>query len=276
MISLFILSSYGLKANPGSEKLEQKYLKTAQGTWHYARSHSGSKALLFIHGANSSHRIWTHQFDLALEGYKSIFVDLLGYGSSDKPESGYSLSNWIQGIHHILEQEGVEEVCIVAHSNGVIFAKEYYRSHPEVVSHLFLLDGMLKQMIQAPVLEWMRSTLERSDYKTFMAGNVERMPVEGLDTSDIDILKQDALQTPKHVAKAEFELISHPDTWKPLVIQCPSIIVHANSPVWTEDYTSWLSSVVPEHQLLEWQDAGHFIQIQFPDRLNQLITEVLK
>lgn len=91
-------------------------------------SHSGKNALLFIHGANSSKNIWRNQYDISLEDHENIFVYLLGYGESDKPDSGYSLTNWIEGIHSILESEGVDKVGIVAHSNGVIFAKEYYQN----------------------------------------------------------------------------------------------------------------------------------------------------
>ena len=268
---VFLVNVYAL-ALP---HIEHKILETAQGTWSYALSNSGKNALLFIHGASSSKNIWKNQYALALDGYKNIFVDLLGYGKSDKPESGYSLTNWIEGIDAILKQEEIAKVCLVAHSNGVIFAKEYYRAYPGKVSRLMLLDGMLKPMIQKPMLDWMKATLKRSNYEEYMANNVKFMPVQGLLEADAKLLQDDALNVPKRVTMAELELVSDTATWKHMVIQCPVTFVYTNNPMWTEDYFTWLPAIVPDYQLIRWEDTGHFIQLQYPDRLNRLIEDVM-
>ena len=272
---MFILPQYGMGLNQNSNDMEQKELKTPQGTWRYTVSNSGNKALLFIHGASSSKNVWKYQQGMSLEGYKNIFVDLIGYGESDKPNTGYSLSNWIEGIHLILENEQVDKVCIVAHSNGVIFAKEYYRGYPDNISSLILLDGMLKQMINDQMLDWMRSTLERSDYESFMENNINGMVMEGISEQDVETWKKDARNTPKAVTMAEFELVSDTTTWRGLTISCPVTIVHANSPFWIDEYAVWLETIAPDHRLIEWKDSGHFIPMQHPERLNQLITEVV-
>lgn len=85
-----------------SSHLEQKVLHTVLGNWNYIVSHKGDRGLLFLHGANSSHRIWHQQMGLTIKGYKRIFVDLLGYGGSDKPATGYHLSVWICPQHKLL------------------------------------------------------------------------------------------------------------------------------------------------------------------------------
>lgn len=261
--------------NQSLNDMQQKNITTPQGKWSYLVSNPGSEAVLFIHGASSSNRIWQEQYPLTLSGYKTIFVDLLGYGASDKPESGYGLLNWLAGIELMLQTEGVDKVWIVGHSNGVIFAKEFYRAHPDRVAGLILLDGMLKTMISEPILAWMKAALDREDYEEFMAGNVERMPVGGLNEEEARVLKDDALKTPKRVSRAELDLVTDPLTWEELIIRCPVIIVHSNNPTWDENYLAWLSTIAPGHKLLEWTDAGHFIPLQFPDRLNQLIKEVV-
>ncbi len=275
LLCLFPLWGYTMKTIQDSMEVEKRRLQTELGSWNYAISHKGEKAILFLHGANSSHRIWHKQFGLQIEGYKNIFVDLLGYGDSERPDTGYTLQNWLEGLDRILVQEEVEQVCIIAHSNGVIFAKEFYRYYPDKVEQMILLDGMLRQMISAPVLEWMRSALERSDYQEFMADNIKRMPIQALESKDQNILQQDALHTPKFVVAAEFNTVNAPETWKPIVIKCPTLIIHANSPYWTEEYVQWLDTVAPRHQFLHWQEAGHFIPLQYPDRLNALIRKAI-
>ena len=136
-----VLNGQQMESSP---TINQNTLHTERGNWSYAVSNSGKRALLFIHGASSSKRIWHHQYNLVIPGYKNIFVDLLGYGESDKPATGLNLSNWIEGLHQILIKEQVQKVCIIGHSNGAIIAKEYYRAYPDEVIQLLLLDGMLK------------------------------------------------------------------------------------------------------------------------------------
>ncbi|MEK6155090.1 alpha/beta hydrolase [Flavobacteriaceae bacterium 3-367] len=274
LLPLFLLlSRHGLE--PEQSGLVPKEVRTEQGIWRYEVSNKGKKAILFLHGAGSSKKIWKKQHSVVLQGYKNIFVDLLGYGASDQPDSGYNLANWIKGIHLVLENEKVDEVCIVAHSNGVIFAKEYYRAYPEKISSLLLLDGMLKQLIKDEMLAWMKSTLERSDYESFMANNIQHMPVKGLSDQDVTLLKTDALNTPKTVTMAEFELVNDPSTWEDLTIACPVTVVHSNNPLWNDAYVEWLQHAAPNHQFYQWNDSGHFIPLEHPERLNSLITEVV-
>lgn len=260
-----------MKMESNDLKLEAKELKTSKGTWSYRTGYSGEKGVLFIHGASSSSRIWKYQQNLEIKGYKTIYVDLLGYGNSDKHQEGYSLQTWLDGIHAILEQEEVNEVVIVAHSNGVILAKEFYRKYPKSVLKMILVDGMLKLMIQPPMLEWMKSKLERADYEIFIQNSIQNMPVQGLGDSDVKILKEDALNTPKFVTRAEFNMVSDSDTWQELIIDCPVTIVHGNNPLWNKEYIIWLDKIAPNHNMLNWEDSGHFIPLQFPDRLNDVI-----
>lgn len=268
--NIFVFPKF-MEIEDSTRKLNRKELLTPKGTWRYQTTNSGENAVLFIHGASSSSRIWKYQQNLKIEGYKTIYVDLLGYGNSDKPQEGYSLQTWINGMNAILKQEGIKEVLLVAHSNGVILAKEFYRKHPAAVSKMILVDGMLKPIIQPPMLEWMRSQLERPDYENFIQNNIQQMPVHGLQESDIEILKEDALKTPKPVTLAEFDMISDPDTWEGLRIECPVTIIHSNNPLWNLEYITWLGEVIPKLDFLLWDDSGHFVPLQFPNRLNDLI-----
>lgn len=275
-ISGFSLFVMGLEEPQNLKGMEQKELQTPQGTWRYTVGNGGKMAILFIHGASSGKSIWKNQHTLDIKGYKNIFVDLLGYGESDKPDSGYSLGNWISGLQLILEKEQVDEICIVAHSNGVIIAKEFYRAYPDQISNLILLDGMLKPMINEQMLGWMKSTLEREDYQSFMENNIKNMVVEGLSDADVELLKTEALNTPKAVTSAELDMVSSPKTWNDLDIVCPVTIVHSNNPLWNEDYVAWLKNTVPKLEFFEWNDTGHSIPLERADRLNTLITKSLQ
>ena len=131
-------------------------------------------------------------------------------------------------------------------------------------------------MISEPVLEWMSAAFERSDYEAFMQSNIERMSVQGLSELDAAILKEDGRNTPKRVSKAEFEMVNHKKTWEDLKIHCPTTILHTNNPLWDEAYIEWLETIAPGFRLVEWKDAGHFVSMQYPERLAQLIRAIVE
>ncbi|MEM6800528.1 MAG: alpha/beta hydrolase [Bacteroidota bacterium] len=274
-LGLFIFLARESFPQHSPTSMQDKSIQITEARWNYTTSYHGKKALLFIHGANSSSKIWKYQYELELKGYKNIYVDLLGYGESEKPQSGYSLEKWIRGLKAILDKEELEEVHIVAHSNGVILAKEFYREFPEKVEGLILLDGMLKAAIPKPMLSWMKSSLERSDYEEFMRANLEHMPTAGLREIDKNILKEDALDTPLRIRKAELELVGSEETWREIEILCPTSILHSNNPMWTKEYMDDLQNIAPGHTFILWEDAGHFLQLQYPSRLNELIREII-
>ncbi len=251
-----------------------KEFGTPAGIWRYVTLHEGDEVILFIHGAGSSRKIWKDMHLYEVTGQKLIFVDLLGYGESDKPENSLSLATWIEGLNLIVRQEKARRITVVAHSNGVILAKEFYRANEDLVSGMVLLDGMLRQMLDGQMLEWMKMTLDRSDYKSYMEQMVSGMPTTGLAEREVAIVQKDALDTPKLVTGAELEMISDKATWREIVIKCPVIIVHANNPLWSDDYNSWLFQVAPNHQLLTWRDAGHFLPLQYPEKISQLVKRV--
>ena len=109
-----------------------------------------------------------------------------------------------------------------------------------------------------------------------MKQNVKMMPVAGLTEVDAEILRQDGLATPKRISQAEFELVSAKETWQELHISCPTTILHSNNPFWTKEYIEWLESIAPNHRFEVWKDSGHFVQLQYPDRLEKLIREAVE
>ncbi len=235
-----------------------------------------SPCLLFIHGANSSHRIWHHQFqDPSLGSYRLLALDLLGFGASDKPQECLELSNWILGIREIMDEEKLEQIHLVGHSNGVILAKEFYRNYPERVQSMLMVDGMMKLLLAEPMLAWMRQALEREDYEEFMLSNLNRLPETDLQAKDLALLKSDVLNTPKWVAKAQLDMITTDSSWEALSLSRPTSLLLSNNPMWSQNYQAWLASTHPHLKISEWPDARHFMMLQFPQRFAQWIRQHL-
>ncbi|WP_030898829.1 alpha/beta fold hydrolase [Streptomyces sp. NRRL F-5126] len=79
-----------------------------------------------------------------LAGRRSLLVDLLGFGISDRPRDfGYTLEEHADALAVALRAAGVVGGEMVAHSMGGSVAIVLAARHPELVSRLVVVDGNL-------------------------------------------------------------------------------------------------------------------------------------
>ncbi|MFE6775730.1 alpha/beta fold hydrolase [Streptomyces sp. NPDC057702] len=79
-----------------------------------------------------------------LAGHRSLLVDLLGHGISDRPQDfDYALESHADALASALTQAGVAGAELVAHSMGGSVAIVLATRHPRLVSRLVLVDANL-------------------------------------------------------------------------------------------------------------------------------------
>lgn len=83
---------------------------------------SGDATLVFIHGLGASLRYWGRAYDALATGRRLIFVDLPGFGSSDKPAAPYDLAYHSKMVEETLAEVGVGALTVVGHSAGAAVA----------------------------------------------------------------------------------------------------------------------------------------------------------
>ncbi|WP_372407623.1 alpha/beta fold hydrolase [Streptomyces luteireticuli] len=82
-----------------------------------------------------------------LAGHRSLLMDLLGHGISDRPEGfAYTLEGHADAVAGALVAAGVEGAEVVAHSMGGSVAVVLAARHPRLVSRLVLVDANLDPM----------------------------------------------------------------------------------------------------------------------------------
>ena len=66
------------------------------------------KPILFIHGINQSHLIWSRQYQSALaEEFRLVFLDNRGHGMSEKPTASDHYTQpelWADDVHAVISQ----------------------------------------------------------------------------------------------------------------------------------------------------------------------------
>jgi haloacetate dehalogenase len=109
-------------------------------------SHGGQGTpLLLLHGYPQTHAMWHRVAPVLAESFTVVCPDLRGYGDSDKPAGGadhavYSKRAMAEDQLEVMRSLGFERFAVAAHDRGARIAFRMALDHPEVVSHLALLD----------------------------------------------------------------------------------------------------------------------------------------
>ena len=100
---------------------------------HVAESGEGPLVLL-LHGFTGFWWTWRHQLGaLADAGYRTVAVDLRGYGDSDKPPRGYDAWTLAGDVGGLVKALGEPRAHLVGHAWGGLLAWTVAAMHPRLV-----------------------------------------------------------------------------------------------------------------------------------------------
>ena len=132
-------------SNKSISDLESRYAQVDNAVKvHYKTSGEGDIAMVFIHGFGCDVETWQKQYEAFRDSsnLQLIFVDLPGYGKSDKAEADYSLEYFAKAIDAVLEKENVRRAIMIGHSLGTPVCRQVAFSYPAKVAALMDIDGV--------------------------------------------------------------------------------------------------------------------------------------
>ncbi|MEV7775493.1 alpha/beta fold hydrolase [Kitasatospora sp. NPDC086791] len=103
-------------------------------------------ARLYLHGLGATSPVYfaaaaAHPL---LAGRRSLLMDLLGFGISDRPaDFGYTLEEHADAVAAAVRAAGASRVEVVGHSMGGAIAIALAHRHPDLVSRLVMVDSNL-------------------------------------------------------------------------------------------------------------------------------------
>jgi soluble epoxide hydrolase/lipid-phosphate phosphatase len=124
------------------------------------------RTILFLHGFPSSSYDWRHQIShFSQAGYGVLAPDLLGYGSSDQPQSvlQYAASKMASEIVEIMDYERLDQVHGVGHDWGS-FLLSRLANYYDARFHSY---SFLDVAYMAPGLEFHVSSAEEASREKF-------------------------------------------------------------------------------------------------------------
>jgi pimeloyl-ACP methyl ester carboxylesterase len=250
-------------------------------------------AVLLLHGWPDSHRLWRNQTGFLNDhGFRTIAPDLRGYGESDRPEGveSYMLLNVLEDVRLLLDGLGVEKAHVVGHDWGAATAWAFASLYgPRVESLVALSVGHPAALQSAGWEQYARSWymfmfqfegvaeqwLSMNDWEF-----VRTMVGKGGDVDQYvtDLARPGALTAALNWYRANVP----PASWIAEPPQLP-LIEASTMGIW-----SARDIALSEAQMIESQkhvtgpwryeridDAGHWIPLDAPDRLNALLLDWL-
>lgn len=243
---------------------------------HYSVTGHRGSVILLVHGWACDQRVWWKNVSDLSRDHRVIAIDLPGHGQSAEPARSYSMDLFADAIAAVLDAEHVSSAILLAHSNGVPVARQFYRRHRSRVAKLVLIDGPLQSMIPTEEAAGIRKLFERDDFVATVRQFVMSMPAPNLLEADRARIAEVASAQPQHAVLGGLVAATDPTIWRDDSIEIPVLMINARQPAWSAAYEEYVRELVPDLDYRLVNDVGHFIMVEQPERLLEWVTEFLQ
>lgn len=241
----------------------------------------GHPTLVFMHGAGSSHLVWSQQSrSFAYAGYNVLAVDFPGHNLS----SGEALTDveaqaiW---IGELLDALAIKEASFIGHSQGGLVALELAATQPERVEKAVFVAtaGAI------PVNEMLISTAENKEPRAKASmtawghgpdAHLFDNSVPGVSNVGLGLRTMDL--NPGGVVATDLKACAAYEGGyeKASTVQCPTLCVLAAKDKMTPmKFGKKLAEALPHNTLHILPDSGHTIPAERPIELNALLRDFL-
>ena len=246
--------------------------------------------VVLLHGNPTSSHLWRHVLSAAESAVRAtgqwIAPDLVGMGSSGKPDSRYRLQDHLAYIDALFDALALSDVVLVGHDWGVTIALDWARRHPGRVRAIAVMEGHVRplpdwdafdaggrelfQQLRAPgtgermVLEenfFIDALLPAGLLRTLPAGELLPYQVPYPDPSSRRPLLQWAREIPVSGAPADVAARMQANTEFLSMTHLPVLVVHGQPGVLVTPATlAWCRERIRNLTVADvGEPAGHFL-----------------
>lgn len=122
--------------------LEQKsHFKNIFGYNIYFTQQGAGEHIVLLHGIGASSYVWRFLTPKLAENHLVTAIDLLGFGSSDKPDTfKYDLDSQCDVIFELLKQLNIHKCTVIGSSMGGTIALRLAQMHPTMFNKIVVLS----------------------------------------------------------------------------------------------------------------------------------------
>jgi pimeloyl-ACP methyl ester carboxylesterase len=271
---------------------ESRYLEVEGGRLHYVDEGEGT-TILMVHGTPTWSFLYRNHIRDLSRDHRVVAFDHLGFGLSDKPEHwSYRPRDHAENLRALIDRLGLADVTLVVHDFGGPIGLSYAVDHPENVRALVLFNTWM----------WSLRGTAAEKMSRFMSGRLGRFLYTRMNFSPRVLVRVafgdrtkltrevhrhylDAFSSPEE-RKGPWvlarELIGSSDWYESLwagrerIAQKPALVLWGKKdPAFGADALERWRSVLTRARIVEFPDAGHFVQEEAAEESSAEIREFL-
>lgn len=151
----------------------------------YVEERGAGAPLLLIHGLGMSTALWEYQWPAFTPKFRTIALDLRGFGRSSKPkrEGAYAIERLASDVAAVIKALDVNSCHVLGTSMGGFVAQSLALAEPELCRSLLLCHTAPRMAIPAEVLAQRTAALARMSLEEYAGIVVEQAlaPTTGPD-----------------------------------------------------------------------------------------------
>jgi pimeloyl-ACP methyl ester carboxylesterase len=249
--------------------------------------------VLLLHGFPDSSRLWRHQISALTDaGFRVIAPDQRGFGASDKPQeiAAYGFGHLIADVVAVLDQSDVERAHVVGHDWGAAVAWACALMLPERVKRTVALSvghpaAFAQRSLEQRQLSWYmllfqfeeaEELLRKDDWALFRRWAATH---PDLEQAIADLERPGALTAAINWYRASL----HPrselaprNTFPPVQADTLGLWSSGDAYLLEDQMTESAPHVAGAWRYERIEDAGHWMQLDQPERINALLLDFLR
>ncbi|WP_266205351.1 alpha/beta fold hydrolase [Pontibacter kalidii] len=283
----------GLKYN---FPVQQATLPSGQ-TIAYVDQGKGPQTVILIHGLGSYLPAWNKNIPELSQHYRTIALDLPGYGKSSKDNAQVGMKAYADAVLALMDKLKIEQVVLVGHSMGGQVAITAALQAPERVQKLILaapagletFTEQQKQLFKATVTPESIAKTTPEQIAANVKVNFHQMPADAQFMIEERVEMTKAAQFPdysKAVAQGVAAMVDEPVYDKLPQLQMPTLILfgendnlipnrYLNPSLTTQAVAEIGKERIPNSQVVMLPQAGHMLQFEQPEAFNEAVREFL-
>ncbi len=260
---------------------------------HYKQWGEGTRTVLFVHGFGCDMNAWEAQFDALRDDteMRLIFVDLPGYGQSDKPHVEYTLGFYSKAVTAVLDEVKCDYAFLVGHSLGTPVCRQTLLDCPWRVAALMDIDGvycLYPKLSDNPTDEEQASARAYDEAVQGFAASFDgdacqeniKAFVESLAGPEtpaaITAYAMSCMPlTPEYVASSTMHNLIDRKWWTDFPIPYPVEVICTQNSGLEPDNRDKMQAFYPAMQYTELETCGHFIQLEQPALVNECLHRMI-
>lgn len=261
---------------------------------HYKIWGLGTRTMLFVHGFGCDMNAWESQFDAFRDDptMQLVFVDLPGYGQSDKPHVDYDLSFFSRAVISVLDDVKCSYAFLVGHSLGTPVCRQTLIANPSRVAGLCDIDGVYCLYPNLPAdptaeeqaaadayeaaVQAFASSFDGAACRDNITGFVQSLAGPETPASITDYAMSCMPETPEYVASSTMHHLIDRQWWTPFPIPFATEVICTRNSGLEPDNREQMLAFYPAMQYTELETCGHFIQMEQPELVNDCLRRMME